>query len=104
MAETPKPFSVSSLTAAMKSLLETKFLKIYVEGEISGFKRYPSGHVYFTLKDESAQISAVMFSSYFERCRVKAALKDGAKVLLYATVSLYQARGSAQLNVFAAPL
>ncbi|MCQ2368398.1 MAG: exodeoxyribonuclease VII large subunit [Kiritimatiellae bacterium] len=104
MAETPKPFSVSSLTAAMKSLLETKFLKIYVEGEISGFKRYPSGHVYFTLKDESAQISAVMFSSYFERCRVKAALKDGAKVLLYATVSLYQARGSAQLNVFAAKL
>lgn len=88
----------------MKSLLETKFLKIYVEGEISGFKRYPSGHVYFTLKDESAQISAVMFSSYFERCRVKAALKDGAKVLLYATVSLYQARGSAQLNVFAAKL
>lgn len=99
-----KPYSVTTLTAAMKGLLEKSFFRIYVEGEISGFKRYPSGHVYFTLKDEGAQLSAVMFSSYFERCKVKAALKDGAKVLLYATASMYPQRGSCQLNVLAAKL
>lgn len=106
MAETQeiKPYSVSSLTTAMKGLLEKNFFRIYVEGEISGFKRYPSGHVYFTLKDDGAQLSAVMFSSYFERCKVKAALKDGAKVLLYATASMYPQRGSCQLNVLAAKL
>lgn len=99
-----KPYSVTTLTAAMKGLLEKNFFRIYVEGEISGFKRYPSGHVYFTLKDDGAQLSAVMFSSYFERCKVKAALKDGAKVLLYATASMYPQRGSCQLNVLAAKL
>lgn len=99
-----KPYSVTSLTTAMKGLLEKNFFRIYVEGEISGFKRYPSGHVYFTLKDEGAQLSAVMFSSYFERCKVKSALKDGAKVLLYATASMYPQRGSCQLNVLAAKL
>lgn len=99
-----KPYSVSSLTTAMKGLLEKNFFRIYVEGEISGFKRYPSGHVYFTLKDEGAQLSAVMFSSHFERCRVKSALKDGAKVLLYATASMYPQRGNCQLNVLAAKL
>lgn len=99
-----RPYSVTTLTAAMKGLLEKNFFRIYVEGEISGFKRYPSGHVYFTLKDDGAQLSAVMFSSYFERCKVKAALKDGAKVLLYATASMYPQRGSCQLNVLAAKL
>lgn len=104
VAEVLAPYSVTSLTTAMKGLLEKNFFRIYVEGEISGFKRYLSGHVYFTLKDEGAQLSAVMFASYFERCKVKSALKDGAKVLLYATASMYPQRGSCQLNVLAAKL
>ena len=56
------PLTVSRLTLEIKGLLEGRFSNIFIEGEISGFKRYPSGHVYFTLKDEGAQISAVMFN------------------------------------------
>jgi len=98
------PYSVSSLSAALKGLLERSFSKIYVEGEISGWRRYPSGHCYFTLKDEGAQVSAVMFSSAFERCAVKDALKDGVKVLVYADATVYVPRGNYQLVVRAVRL
>ena len=98
------PLTVSSLTTELKSLIEGRFTKVYVEGEISGWRPYPSGHVYFTLKDPGAQIQAVMFKSSFERCRVRSALKDGAKVLVYANATLYPQRGSCQLVVLAAKL
>ena len=98
------PFTVSSLTDRIKRSLESQFTKIYVEAEISGWRRYPSGHCYFTLKDSGAQISAVMFSSSFERCRAKTALVDGAKVLVYANVTVYPPRGNYQLVVLAAKL
>ena len=93
------PLTVSALALEIKRLLEGKYTNIFIEGEISGFKRYPSGHVYFTLKDEGAQMSAVMFKTYFERCKVRDSLKDGAKVLLYATATIYPQRGSCQLTV-----
>jgi len=92
------------LTAQLKSLLEARFTRIYVEAEISGWRLYPSGHAYFTLKDSSAQISAVMFASSLARCRVRAALRDGAKVLVYGNVSVYAPRGNYQLTVLAAKL
>jgi len=98
------PLTVSSLTTELKSLIEGSFTRVYVEGEISGWRPYPSGHVYFTLKDPGAQIQAVMFKSSFERCRVRSALKDGAKVLVYANATLYPQRGSCQLVVLAAKL
>lgn len=98
------PLTVSALTLEIKGLLERKYSKIFIEGEISGLKRYPSGHVYFTLKDEGAQISAVMFKSYFDKCHVRDSLKDGAKVLLWATATVYPQRGNYQLTVFAAKL
>lgn len=97
-------YSVSGLTMTMKGVLEKSFTKVFVTGEVSGFKVYPSGHAYFTLKDDGAQISAVMFKSSFDKCKVKARLKDGVKVCLYATASLYPQRGSCQLMVFAAKL
>lgn len=100
----PRPFTVSSLTASLKELIEGNFTRIYVEAEISGWKRYPSGHCYFTLKDDGAQISAVMFQSAFERCKVKDGLKDGAKVLVYANATVYPPRGNYQLVVLAAKL
>ena len=78
--EIPKPYSVSSLTAELKATLEAKWTRIYVEAEISGWRLYPSGHAYFTLKDSGAQISCVMFASSLARCKAKAGLKDGAKV------------------------
>ena len=102
--EIPKPYSVSSLTAELKATLEAKWTRIYVEAEISGWRLYPSGHAYFTLKDSGAQISAVMFASSLSRCKVKDALKDGAKVLVYGNVSVYAPRGNYQLMVLAAKL
>lgn len=100
--EKPAPFTVSSLTERLKRTLESQFSKIYVEAEISGWKRYPSGHCYFTLKDSGAQIQAVMFASAYERCRAKDSLKDGAKVLVYGNVTVYPPRGNYQLVVLAA--
>ena len=102
--ETPKPYSVSSLTAELKATLEAKWTRIYVEAEISGWRLYPSGHAYFTLKDSGAQISAVMFASSLARCKVKDSLKDGAKVLVYGNVSVYAPLGNYQLMVLAAKL
>ena len=102
--EIPKPYSVSSLTAELKATLEAKWTRIYVEAEISGWRLYPSGHAYFTLKDSGAQISAVMFASSLTRCKVKDSLKDGAKVLVYGNVSVYAPRGNYQLMVLAAKL
>lgn len=104
-ADTEKEkYSVTSLTAGIKAALEPAFTRIYVEGEISGWRVYPSGHAYFTLKDEGAQISAVMFASSLARCKAAAALRDGAKVLVYANVSVYAPRGNYQLTVLAAKL
>ena len=104
MSDEVKPYSVSSLTAELKAALEGRFTRIYVEAEISGWRLYPSGHAYFTLKDSGAQISAVMFASSLARCKAKAGLKDGAKVLVYGNVSVYAPRGNYQLVVLAAKL
>ena len=103
LPEHPK-YTVSSLTASLKAALEAGFTRIYLEGEISGWKRYPSGHAYFTLKDSGAQISAVMFAGQFERCQVKSRLKDGVKVVVYGNVTVYPPRGNYQLVVLAAKL
>ena len=102
--ELPKPYSVSGLTAELKATIEAKWTRIYVEAEISGWRLYPSGHAYFTLKDSGAQIPAVMFASSLARCKVKDSLKDGAKVLVYGNVSVYAPRGNYQLVVLAAKL
>lgn len=99
-----KPFNVSALTLEIRKTLEGRFTRIFVEGEISGFRRYPSGHAYFTLKDPGAQIQAVMFKASFDRCAVRSSLKDGAKVLVYATVTMYAEKGTCQLSVLAAKL
>ena len=56
----PAPMTVSQLTGLIKAKLEGDFRSVDVEGEISGWKLYPSGHAYFTLKDEGAQIPAVL--------------------------------------------
>ena len=104
MSDAAKPYSVSSLTAELKASLESRYARIYVEAEISGWRLYPSGHAYFTLKDAGAQISAVMFASSLARCKAKACLKDGAKVLVYGNVSVYAPRGNYQLVVLAAKL
>ena len=105
----PKPYTVSSLTAELKAALEAKWSRIYVEAEISGWRMYPSGHAYFTLKDSGAQIPAVMFKTSYEACLrkhpgIETQLKDGAKVLVYGNVTVYASRGNYQLVVLAAKL
>ena len=100
----PKPYTVSGLTEQLKTALESRFSRIYVEAEISGWRLYPSGHAYFTLKDSGAQISAVMFANALARCKAAADLKDGAKVVVYGNVSVYAPRGNYQLIVLAAKL
>lgn len=107
--ESPKPYTVSSLTSELKTALEARWSHIYLEAEISGWRLYPSGHAYFTLKDSGAQISAVMFKSSYEACLrkhpgIEAQLKDGAKVLVYGNVTVYAPRGNYQLVVLAAKL
>jgi len=97
-------YTVSSLTAGIKHSLEGGFSRIILDGEISGWKRYPSGHCYFTVKDGGAQISAVMFSSAYERCKDRDGLQDGAKVSLFGSVTVYPPRGNYQMSVLSAKI
>ena len=97
-------YTVSSLTGELKAAIEPRFAKVYLEAEISGWRLYPSGHAYFTLKDSGAQIAAVMFASALERCQARGSLKDGAKVVVYGNVSVYAPRGNYQFVVLAAKL
>ncbi len=76
----PHVWSVTELTRALKRTLEATFPVLDLEGEVSGFKRYPSGHAYFTLKDAESQISAVMFAREFDACASSAAIRDGARL------------------------
>lgn len=98
------PFSVSALAAAIKGNLESGFSHKFVEGEISGWRPYPSGHVYFTLKDAGAQIPAVMFKGNFMRCKARDRLREGVKALVYATATFYPDRGRCQLVVLDAKI
>ena len=89
--------TVSQLNRQAKSMLEQGLGRLWVEGEISNIARPASGHVYFTLKDNSAQVRAAFF-----RQRQRGPVlnfKDGDQVLAYGRVSLYEARGDYQLIV-----
>ncbi len=89
--------TVSQLNRRAKSLLEAGIAKLWVEGEISNMARPASGHIYFSLKDEKAQVRAAWFR---QRQRGPAiGFKDGDKVLAFGRVSLYEARGDYQLIV-----
>ena len=89
--------TVSQLNRQVKILLEQGLARLWVEGEISNIARPASGHIYFSLKDESAQIRAAFFRQRQRGPTIR--LKDGDQVLVYGTVSLYEARGDYQLIV-----
>jgi exodeoxyribonuclease VII large subunit len=92
-----KALSVTQLLRRMKNLLEVQIGETWVEGEISNLRKQASGHWYFSLKDEGAQISCAMFGA---RKREGAeALEDGAKVRVLAEASVYEARGQLQIIV-----
>ncbi len=93
----PHYFSVSELATALRGVFTEYFRDIWVAGEISGVKLYPSGHYYFTLKDEDAQMRCVCFKTAARYLKFKP--QDGVAVLARARVDLYDARGDLQLVV-----
>ncbi len=96
--ETPnKIYSVSELNREAKLILADHFLTLQVEGEISNLSRPASGHIYFSLKDDKAQVRCAMFRSALRRCPFTP--DNGKKIVVKAQVSLYEARGDYQLIV-----
>ncbi len=93
----PKALSVTQLVRRMKNLLEIELGEQWVEGEVSNLRKQASGHWYFSLKDERAQISCAMFGARSKKG--SADLEDGAKVRVFAEPSVYEARGQLQIIV-----
>ena len=89
--------SVSALARSVRDLLEHRYPLLWVAGEISNCVRAKSGHVYFSLKDEAAQLRCVMFRNRSQYLDWEP--RDGLKVEARALVTLYEARGDFQLNV-----
>ena len=92
-----EPLTVSELTQQVRELIESNFDQVACLGEISNLVRARSGHLYFTLKDENAQISAVMWKSRAQRLKFE--LQDGLEVVLVGPIQVYPPRGSYQLGV-----
>lgn len=96
-SQTERVWSVSELTSQIKDLLEGQFQTVWVSGEISNFSRPQSGHCYFTLKDDRAQIRAVLWRT--AALRLKFELEDGIEVICQGGLDVYAPRGSYQLVV-----
>jgi len=92
-----KVFTVAELTRQIRGALETKFGAVWVQGEVSNYRPQPSGHRYFTLKDQRAAISCVIFRNTLPPTAPPIA--DGAQVQVYGNVTVFEARGQYQLNV-----
>jgi len=90
-------YSVSELVLLIKTNLEYTFPKINVEGEISNFRKYSSGHLYFSIKDENSVIRCVMFKVYANKLNFD--LKDGDSVIVKGRISFYEKRGDIQIIV-----
>src|SRR3954462_762112 len=93
----PPILTVTELNRSVRDLVERRFPLGWVGGEISNFKRYDSGHCYFTLKDAGAQVRCVMFRGRSQYLDWQP--KEGMKVEVRALVTLYEPRGDFQLNV-----
>lgn len=90
-------FTITGLTAAIRELLENQIGEVEVEGEVSNFRRQNSGHLYFTLKDSSAQLRGVMFRGEAGYLRFEP--RDGQMVVARGQITVYAARGEYQLRV-----
>ena len=91
----PKVYTVTELTASIQDLLEERFDFVWVEGEISNFRSPASGHYYMVIKDEKAQIRAVMFR--IQARYLKFIPEDGMKVIVQGRISVYAPRGEYQI-------
>ena len=92
-----RPLTVSELTEAVRKAIEARFSSVWVEGEISNFKAHSSGHWYFTIKDEGAQLRAKCFRSANSRIRFRP--KDGLHVRARGRLTVYETRGEYELIV-----
>ncbi len=92
-----KTYSVTEITAILRNVIESepRFQNCWIEGEISGFARPRSGHIYFTLKDEQSQIKCAIFRQAAMRLRFPP--KDGDAVLLHGRLGIYEARSEYQI-------
>lgn len=88
-------YTVTELNAHIRDLLETTFVEVWVEGEISNFRAWNTGHLYFTLKDSSSQIKAIMFRSDARYLKFKP--EDGLHVIARGRLSVYEPKGEYQL-------
>ncbi len=95
MTDSLNPLTVSQLNTQIKSLLESTFISMYVEGEISNLTVHSSGHIYFSIKDKDSNISCVMFKGNTYSLKFK--LEVGLKVVINGAISVYTPRGSYQL-------
>jgi exodeoxyribonuclease VII large subunit len=91
----PKVISISTLNAMIRGKLEGEFGKIWVRGEISNFKPHTSGHFYFSLKDETSQIAAVMFKGHNQKLKFRP--ENGMEVLVRGKITVYEPRGNYQI-------
>jgi len=94
---TRKIFSISELSREIKDLLERQYRDVWVTGEVSNFRPAASGHLYFTLKDATAQLRAVCFRNQARYLKFKP--QDGISVIARGHLSVYEARGEYQLYV-----
>ena len=94
---TARPWTVTQVNRRARRLLEHGVPALWVEGEVANWRRTAAGHRYFTLKDEAAQIGAVMFQS--DARRLPADPEGGTRVRAFGSVTLYEARGRYQLRV-----
>ena len=90
-------FTVSDLTVRIRDLLSKNFTDIFVQGEISNCRPAASGHIYFTLKDERAQVRCVFFKQ--QQRGMKFRPEDGVSVMVRGSISVYEARGEYQIYV-----
>ena len=97
MALEPLALTVTDLTRRIKHSLESSFSSVVVQGELSNFKRHTSGHIYFTLKDEGAQIAAVLWRS--RSAMLSFQPEDGMKVIVTGRLTVYEVRGAYQIEV-----
>ena len=94
-----KTFTVSEINSYLKKKMnfDPKLKNIYIKGEISNYNSYPNSHSYFTLKDETSQIPAVMFKSSKDRF-LKFTPENGMKVIVKGSIEVYHKEGKYQLN------
>jgi len=95
-----KSLTVTQVVRRIKNVVEIEVGEVWIEGEVSNLKKQASGHWYFTLKDEQAQIQCAMFGA--RKRTGHECLVDGAKVRVFAEVTVYEARGSLQIIILRA--